>query len=158
MEFRIGDNVIHRIFGYGEITDVEERVINGTRTTCYVVKVNHDTIWVPADMPGRNSLRSPTPPKEFINTIKILTISPDSLDEDRVIRKKYLLDHLSDGQLTSICQVVRDLTHYKKIFKLNDQEKSILEQAIKSLLEEWSLSLEIPPEKAQKSLEEMLQT
>lgn len=158
MDFQIGDSVIHRTFGFGEITDVEVRDINGTQVNCYVVQVNHTTIWVPADIPGLNSLRSPTLPKEFIETINILTSSPDPLDQDRLLRKKYLLDRLRDGRLTSICQVVRDLTHYKRMSKLNDQEKSILEQANNSLLAEWSRSLEIPLDEAQKSMEVMLQS
>jgi RNA polymerase-interacting CarD/CdnL/TRCF family regulator len=158
MDFQIGDSVIHRTFGFGEITDVEEKIINGTQVTCYVVQVDHTTIWVPAGIPGQNSLRNPTLPGEFVKTINILTISPDALDEDRLLRKKYLLDRLRDGRLTSICQVVRDLTHYKRVSKLNDQEISILDQAINSLLAEWSQSMGIPLDEAQKSMEAMLQS
>lgn len=157
MDFQIGDNVIHRTFGFGEITNVEDKIINGTQVTCYVVQIDHTTIWVPAGIPGQNSLRNPTLPEEFVETINILTVPPNALDEDRLLRKKYLLDRLRDGRLTSICLVVRDLTHYKRVSKLNDQEKSILDQAINSLLAEWSRSLEIPLDEAQNSMEAMLQ-
>ena len=115
------------------------------------------TIWVPSDIPGQNSLRIPTPPDEFIKTIEILTTPHDSIEGDRLLRKKQLMDQLRDGQLTSICQVIRDLSYYKRTFKLNDQEKSILEHAIESLLTEWSRSMEIPIDQAQKSMETMLQ-
>lgn len=157
MDFQVGDNVIHRTFGLGEITDIEEKVINGTPVNCYVVQVNHTTIWVPADTPGQNSLRTPTPPEEFIKTIEILTTPHDTMDGDRLLRKKQLLDQLRDGQLTSICQVIRDLSYYKRTSKLNDQEKSILEHAVDSLLMEWSRSMEIPLDEAQKTMETMLQ-
>lgn len=157
MDFQVGDNVIHRTFGLGEITGIEEKVINETEVVCYVVQVNNMTIWVPADIPGQNSLRIPTPPEEFIKTIEILTTPHDSIEGDRVLRKKQLLDQLRDGQLTSICHVIRDLSHYKRTFKLNDQEKSILEHAVESLLTEWSRSMEIPLDQAQKSMETMLQ-
>jgi len=158
MDFQVGDNVIHRTFGLGEITDIQERIINGTQTNCYVVQVNNMTIWVPADIPGQNSLRIPTPPEEFIRTIEVLTAPHEHLEEDRLERKKYLTDLLKDGQLSSICQVVRDLSYYKHNAKLNDQEKSILEHAIDSLLTEWSRSMDIPFDEAQKSMESMLQT
>ncbi len=157
MDYQIGDNVIHRTFGLGEITDIEEKEINGAQVKCYVVRVNNMTIWVPADIPGQNSLRMPTPPEEFIKTIEILTTPHDSMDGDRLLRKKQLLDLLKDGQLSSICQVIRDLSHYKRTYKLNDQEKSILEHAIDSLLTEWSRSMEIPLDEAQKIMETMLQ-
>jgi len=158
MDFQVGDNVIHRTFGLGEITDIQEKMINGAQTNCYVVQVNNMTIWVPADIPGQNSLRIPTPPEEFIRTIEVLATPHEHLEEDRLERKKHLTDLLKDGQLSSICQVVRDLSYYKHNAKLNDQEKSILEKAIESLLTEWSRSMDIPLDEAHKSMESMLQT
>jgi RNA polymerase-interacting CarD/CdnL/TRCF family regulator len=157
MEFQVGDDVIHRIFGYGEITNIEDRIINESEVRCYVVQLTNMTIWVPADIPGQNSLRNPTPPKEFNKIINILTSPYEIMEEDRLLRKKHLQDQLRDGQLSSICQVVRDLTHYKQSSKLNDQEKKILEHAIDSLLTEWSHSLEISLEQAKESLQNLLQ-
>jgi len=158
MDLQIGDKIIHRTFGLGEIIDIQERIINGAQTHCYVVQVNNMTIWVPADIPGQNSLRKPTSPEEFIKTMEILTTPHDHLEEDRLERKKHLMDLMKDGQLSSICRVVRDLSYYKHNAKLNDQEKSILEHAIDSLLTEWSRSMDIPLDEAQKSMESMLQT
>jgi hypothetical protein len=40
---------------------------------------------------------------------------------------------------------------------LNDQEKSILERAINTLLAEWSLSLGMPVNQAHQAMESMLQ-
>lgn len=157
MGFHVGDNVIHRIYGLGEITNVEEKVINGSSVNCYVVQMKNMTIWVPVDNSGQNSLRIPTPPKEFIEIISILTSQHDNMSDDRLLRKKQLVDRLRDGQLSSICQVVRDLSHYKHTYKLNDQEKCILEQATNSLLTEWTHSLEIPFDQAHKVMETMLQ-
>jgi RNA polymerase-interacting CarD/CdnL/TRCF family regulator len=54
------------------------------------------------------------------------------------------MDQIKDGQLSSICRVVRDLSHFKRTSKLNDQERSILERTVKSLLTEWAYSLGIP--------------
>lgn len=157
MDFQVGDDVIHRIFGCGEITDIENRLINESEVRCYVVQVENMTIWVPADIPGQNSLRNPTPPEEFINIINILTSPYEAMEEDRLLRKKYLQDQLIDGQLSSICRVIRDLTHYKRSSKLNDQEKKILEHAIDSLLTEWSHSMDISIEQAKESLQNLLQ-
>ena len=73
MGFQIGDKVIHCTFGLGEITDIEEKTINGHLTNCYVVRFTDMTVWVPTDDPEQNSLRVPTPPEEFIKTLPILT-------------------------------------------------------------------------------------
>jgi len=158
MGFRIGDRVIHCTFGLGEITQIEEKVINGGSVKCYVVQMSDMTIWVPMDDPGQNSLRVPTPPDEFIKTLPILTSPNESLLEDRVLRKKQLSDQLKDGQLASICRVVRDLRYYQRKSKLNDQEKSILDRAVKSLLTEWTFSLGTPHNQAYLAMENMLQS
>lgn len=158
MGFHVGDKVIHSTFGLCEISQIEEKTINGQLTNCYVVDASNMTIWVPADGPEQNSLRTPTPADEFVKTLPILTGPTEKLDEDRVLRKKQLTDQLHDGQLASICRVVRDLNGYRRGAKLNDQEKSILERAVKSLLTEWTYSLGIPQNQAYQAMESMLQS
>ncbi len=158
MVFRIGDKVIHSSFGLGEITQIENRVIHGSLKRCYVIQMNDMTIWVPLDDSGESSLRAPTLPDEFIKTLPILSSPNESLQEDRVLRKKQLTDRLKDGQLASICRVVRDLSHYQRNSKLNDQEKSILERAVNSLLTEWTFTLGTNPHQAHLTMERMLES
>jgi RNA polymerase-interacting CarD/CdnL/TRCF family regulator len=156
MGFCVGDKIFHCTFGLGEITQIAEVVINGRLSNCYVVKLNDMTIWVPMDDTGQNSLRSPTPPDEFIKTLPILSSPNETLLEDRVLRHKQLTDQLKDGHLASICRVVRDLTHYSRNSKLSDQEKSILERAVKSLLTEWTFTLGTSQNQAHQAMESML--
>lgn len=156
MGFRIGDRVIHSSFGLGEITQIEDQVINGKLSSCYVLQLNDMTIWVPMDTAGQSSLRGPTPPDEFIKTLPILSSPNEVLLEDRELRRKQLTEQLKDGQLASICRVVRDLTFYGRNSKLNDQEKSILERAVRSLLTEWTFTLGTPQIQAHQAMESML--
>ena len=157
MSFQIGDKVIHCVFGLGEITQIEEKPINGQLTNCYVVKITDLTIWIPIDDLQQNSLRLPTLPEEFVKVLPILSSPNEILEDDRVLRKHQLIEQLRDGQLASICRVVRDLTYFQHNSKLNDQEKSILERAINTLLAEWSLSLGMPVNQAHQAMESMLQ-
>jgi len=157
MDFQIGDKVIHYTFGLGEITKIEEKTINGHPKACFVFHTNDMTIWIPMDEGEHNSLRTPTPPEEFTRTLDILASPSETLVEDRVLRKNMLVAQLNDGQLASICQVVRDLSFYRRSSKLNDQEKSILERAVKSLLTEWVFSLGTPQHQAHQTMERMLE-
>jgi RNA polymerase-interacting CarD/CdnL/TRCF family regulator len=156
MNFHIGDKVIHCSFGLGEITKIEEMIINGHTTTCYVVQITDMTVWIPVDDNQHNSLRLPATPEEFSRVLPILSSPNEALQEDRLLRKQHLIEQLSDGQLSSICRLIRDLTHLKRSAKLSDQEKSILERAIKTLVAEWSLSLGIPQIQAYQSMESLL--
>lgn len=157
MNFQIGSQVIHCTFGLGEIIQIEEKTINGKPENCYVVRMNDMTMWIPMDDQDQNSLRMPTPPEEFIRTLPILISQNEELLEDRELRKKQLTEQLKDGQLASICRVVRDLSHYQRNSRLNYQEKSILERAINSLLTEWVFSLGITQPQAHLAMESMLQ-
>ncbi len=157
MGFQIGDKVIHNTFGFGEITKIEEKTINGKLENCFVVQMSDMTIWVPMEDSGQTTLRAPSSPQEFIETLPILASPTENLVEDRLLRKKQLSDWLNDGHLSSICRVVRDLTSYQRRTKLNDQERSILERAIKSLLTEWTFSLGTTQLQARQAMESMLQ-
>jgi RNA polymerase-interacting CarD/CdnL/TRCF family regulator len=156
MGYQIGDKVIHWTYGLGEIVLIEEKIIHGHLTNCYVVQISDLTIWVPIDDLGQNSLRVPTHPKDFEKLFSILKSPGEKLLEDRMLRKTQLMDQLRDGQLASICRVVRDLTHFQRSAKLNDQERSILERAEKSLLAEWTYSLGTPINQAHQTMLSLL--
>lgn len=156
MSFQIGDTVIHWTYGLGEIVLIEEKIIHGRSTNCYVVQISDLTIWVPIDDRAHKSLRVPTSPRDFDKLFSILTSPGEKLFEDRMQRKSQLMERLRDGQLASICRVVRDLTHFQRSTKLNDQERSILERATKSLLTEWTYSLDISVNQAHQAMLNML--
>jgi RNA polymerase-interacting CarD/CdnL/TRCF family regulator len=156
MGFDIGDKVIHWTYGLGEVVNIEEKPINGHPTNCYVVRTSDLTIWIPINDLQQRSLRVPTPPEEFGGMFAILSNPSEKLPEDRVLRKNQLMAQLKDGQLASICRVVRDLTHYNRSTKANDQERSILERAINSLLTEWIYSLGVPLIQARQALTKLL--
>ena len=156
MGFCVGDKVFHCTFRLGEVTQIEDKVINGHLTSCYVIQLEDMTIWVPLDDTRQSSLRGPTPPDEFIKTLPILSSPNEILLEDRVLRKKQLTDQLKDGHLESICRVLRDMTYYSRNSKLNDQEKSILERAVRSLLTEWTFTLGTSQIQAHQAMERML--
>lgn len=158
MRFQVGDQVIHCTYGLGEITQIEEKIINGHLTNCYVVHIADMTVWIPIDDEQHVYLRLPTTAEEFARVLPIISSPIELLQEDRVLRKNQLMEQLSDGKLSSICRIIRDLTHFQRRYKLSIQEKSILERAMNSLLAEWSLSMGIPMTQAVSTLDSILQS
>lgn len=156
MGFHVGDKVIHWSHGLGEIVRIEEKIIRDHPTNCYVVRTRDLTVWIPIDDLDQQSLRLPAQPDEFVRLFTILTDPSEKLVQDRVQRKDQLMSQMRDGQLASICRVVRDLTYFKTSKKLNDQEKSILERATNSLLTEWSYSLGTPMDQAHEAMVNLL--
>lgn len=156
MGFHVGDKVIHCTHGLGEIVNIEQKIIRDRPTDCYVVGINDMMIWIPIDDLQQHSLRLPAQPEEFVGLFAILAGPSEQLQEDRLLRKDQLMAQMRDGQLVSICRVVRDLTHFKRSKKLNDQETSILERATNSLLTEWALSLGMSQNQAQLTMANLL--
>ncbi len=156
MDFQIGDKVIHSTYGLGEIVVIEEKIIHDRPTNCYVFRTHDLTIWIPIEEPHQNSLRLPTLPDEFKRLFPILTSPGEPLPEDRTQRKDQLLANMKSGQLRAICQVVRDLTNFKRSKKLNDQEKFILERATNSLLTEWIYALGVSRSQAEHAMMKLL--
>ncbi len=156
MSFHVGNKVIHCTHGLGEIVQIEQKTINGHLVDCYVVRINDLMIWIPIDNQQQHSLRLPAQPEEFVELCAILTGPGEPLQEDRIQRKDQLLTQMRDGQLSSLCRVVRDLNQFKRAKKLNDQENSILERATNSLLTEWAHSLGLSQDQAQQTMLELL--
>ena len=158
MNFHKGDTVMHWVHGIGQIVNLEERALSGSKTIYYVVQVRDMTVWVPADSKVGTRLRPPTPKLRFERVLAILSSMSEPLPEDRLERKGRLLELLRDGRPESLCQVIRDLSAYQKqqIRPLNDHDQMILKQTRNTLLGEWQCVLSITHAQAELELHRLL--
>lgn len=156
MDYRVGDKVIHRSYGLGEIVQMDEKFIHERKMLCYVVRTRDLTIWVPADEPDQSSIRRPTPGRDFENLFAILRSPGRPLPVDRFERKTNLIERMKDGKLASVCSVIRDLVLYRQEKKLNDYDTSTLERAKSFLLTEWMYSLSVSQVQANSELMQLL--
>jgi RNA polymerase-interacting CarD/CdnL/TRCF family regulator len=158
MSFHKGDTVMHWTYGIGQILNLEERALAGSKTIYYVVQVRNMTVWVPADSKVRSRLRAPLSRQRFERLLAILSSPSELLPEDRLERKNRLLELLSDGRPESLCQVVRDLYAYQKHLGkgMNDNDRMILKQSRNTLLGEWGFVLSMTPAQAEHELHRLL--
>ena len=158
MSFHKGDMVMHWTHGLGQIVNLEERALAGTKTIYYVVQVRDMTVWVPADSKVGSRLRAPTPRPRFERLLAILSSPSEPLPEDRLERKTHLLELLKDGHPESLCQVIRDLSAYQRQLgkPMNDNDQMILKQSRNTLLGEWGFVLSITHAQAEHELHRLL--
>jgi RNA polymerase-interacting CarD/CdnL/TRCF family regulator len=156
MGYQIGDTVVHSNYGLGKIINIDEKDINGDRFSCYVVNIRDLLIWVKQNSIGEACIRLPTGESECKKLFSILQSPAEALPDDRFDRKTTLSQKLKGGQLSLICEIVRDLIHLKRVKKLNDNDSQILEKATNFLLAEWTFSFAITDRQAQQKLEELL--
>ncbi len=158
MNFHSGDTVMHWTYGIGQIVNLEERDLFGSKTLYFAVKVRDMTVWVPADSKVGSRLRSPTSKSRFKQLLGILSSPSEPLPEDRLERKTRLLELLQDGRPESLCQVIRDLSAYQrqKVRPMNDNDQMILKQSRNTLLGEWGFVLSITHAQAEFELHRLL--
>jgi RNA polymerase-interacting CarD/CdnL/TRCF family regulator len=158
MAFQVGDQVIHWVYGLGEIIGLDEKVLSGHSDKYYVVQIRDLTLWVPLNEKGEHCLRFPTPARDFENLFRLLSSPGESLSDDRYMRKTQLSDRLNDGTLESICRVIRDLVYYKRTNRINENDKSTLKRARNFLLNEWCVAFSVPIQQAEGELKKLLET
>ncbi|MEJ2600082.1 MAG: CarD family transcriptional regulator [Anaerolineales bacterium] len=155
--FHVGDQVIHWVYGLGEIIQLDEKTLAGRTGQYYVLQLNDLTLWVPIEETGECHLRSLTPARDFQKLFLILASPGETLSADRHERKMQLAERLKDGKLESICRAIRDLALFKRTNRMNDNDKSYLERARSFLLNEWSVALSVPVQQAESKLVELLE-
>ena len=158
MNFHKGDTVMHWTYGIGQIINLEERALAGSKTIYYVVQVRDMTVWVPADNKVRSRLRTPTSKPRFRRLLAVLSSPSEPLPQDRLERKTHLLKLLEDCRPESLCRVIRDLSAYQKQLgkPMNDNDQMILKQSRNTLLGEWGFVLSIPHAQAEIELYRLL--
>lgn len=156
MDFRVGDPIVHWIYGFGKILRLEERNLPGQAGLYYVVQVRDLTVWVPADEELANRLRSPTPERQFDELFTILDSPSETLPQDRLQRRMQLANELKEASAEANCRIVRDLSSRQQVSPLNDHDKVTLKRARESLLGEWTFSLSVPLVQAELELHRLL--
>jgi CarD family transcriptional regulator len=156
MNFKVGDIVMHWNHGLGQIMALEERRVMGESQLYYAVQTQDINIWVPADAMLAARLRLPTSAQAFAQLLDILAGPAERLPAERHQRKLQLHAKMTDGQATSRCHVIRDLTTLEEEKSLNEDDRSILKRARTMLLREWGYSLKVPLAQAEDELQELL--
>lgn len=156
MDFKVGDRVIHWVHGFGEITEVDEKIIAGQTRLYFEVQMRNLTLYLPVDDNIGKFLRFPTPAEDFEDLFQILKSPGQPLPPDRYERQICLMEKLNQGTLESVCVVIRDLSNHKRVLKMNESDNTILKRARTTLLNEWSGVLSMPVESAEIDLNNML--
>ena len=158
MMFHVGEKVVHWVHGPGEIIQLDEKILSGRKALYYVVQAGDLTVYVPVEQGEQNSLRTPTPARNFKKLFAIIKSPGEELSGDRLQRKLDLTERMRDGSLASVCRVIRDLTWRSQSTRLNDNDVATMERAQRFLLNEWSLSLSIPYTEAEQELQKLLKS
>lgn len=155
--FQVGDQVIHWAYGPGEVIRLDEKCLSGRTQLYYVVQMRDMMLWVPVEQSNNCSLRFPTPKQEFEDLFQILASSAIPLSSDRNERRLQLAERLRDHELSSICEVIRDLTQRKGLKRMNMEDNTTLERSKNLFVNEMSLVFSIPIQQSVDELKQLLE-
>ena len=156
MNFHEGDAVMHWTYGLGKVIRLEERVLSGKKELYYAVQIGDMTVWVPADDKLENRLRPPTSKAGFKKLMDVLSSPGEPLPDDRHERKTLLTELLKNGRAESLCKVIRNLSTYRHVRSLNDNDQALLRRTEESLIGEWGFALSVTPAEAELQLHRLL--
>ena len=156
MNFHEGDTVMHWTYGLGKVIRLEERVLSGKKELYYAVQIGDMTVWVPADEKLENRLRPPTSKAGFKKLMDVLSSPGEPLPDDRHERKTLLTELLKNGRAESLCKVIRNLSTYRHVRSLNDNDQALLRRTEESLIGEWGFALSVTPAEAELQLHRLL--
>ncbi len=139
MEFKIGDSVVHPVYGVGRIVRMNKQRFTGAEARLYYeVSTLKTTVWVPAETYESIGLRRLTAKLDLNACRDLLKSRPLPLDKDHAKRRLELIERMKGGSFQALCEMVRDLTARGWSKPLGGADAASLRKAHEHLCEEWA--------------------
>lgn len=151
-EYKVGDTVVHSTFGSGKIVALDDKGSANAPLLYYVIETGDQILWVPVDEDGKSSLHPPTSVANFNLLFDLLRSEATILSNNPYRRNDQLAEMMLRASPRELCLVVRDLTRRSGSRKLSSHDVLVLNQAKKSLLDEWQRTFGDSREQAGKEM------
>jgi CarD family transcriptional regulator len=143
--YKIGDRIVYPMHGAGEIEGIEEKTVMGELRRYYILKVPFGDmrIMIPCQS-GVNEeencgIRNIIDRRELKGVEKSLKKDSTEMNGNWNRRFRENTEKLKTGELSDVCEVVRNLMRADKIKKLSTGEKKMLSNARQILISELIL-------------------
>jgi CarD family transcriptional regulator, regulator of rRNA transcription len=154
--FSKGDLVVYPNHGAGTVSGVEEKTILGEERRYYIVYVPDGglTLNIPAD--GHSGLRSCADEEEVAEALEILRGGPEDMPAHWNHRLKHNQEKIRSGEISSVAEVVRDLSAHGGDRGLSTGERNLLAKARRILISEVALGKSLKVDEAEALVDDAL--
>lgn len=150
--YSLGDRIIHRSYGVGQIESIDHKPVNGVKVECFKVKTEHGYFWFPTES-TENPRIHPVAPNELLQkALKILRSPPQELELDPLLWQERIDEVQNEGDLLAISLLVRDLAGLKTKSKLQRTQETAFSKLKVRLLREWAAIQNVDPQTIQSKL------
>lgn len=157
MQLKIGDLVVHPIYGISKITQIEEKSFAGQKTRLYYKFISpRRTSWIPVETHKATGLRLVTARSELEDYRTVLKSAAASMEKNHSQRHLKLTDRLKQGSFQVMCEVVRDLTAWSRQNRLARSDATLLQKTREKLFQEWAVSAGVSVAEATEEINSLL--
>jgi len=141
MQFAVGDKVVHRYHGPGQVADIERREMLDGSKRYYVIEipVRGLTLYVPLDRVDDAAVRPAMSQASLTRVLSILGGKPYRLPDDYRKRQDRISEQLKTGRVIHLARVVRDLTWHRHRAHLTKTDSDYLKLGRDLLAAEMAL-------------------
>jgi len=159
MKFKVGDFIVHPVYGVGHLVKIEEKQFSEIGALLYYqVTLPRSTVWIPVEAQATIELRLVTAKSDLDYYRDLLKSRPVPLHENNKQRHLELVSRLNQGSFQVMCEVVRDLTAWGWRKPLGRMDSVTLKQTQESLHQEWATADGVSIAEAIKEVKSLLQT
>ena len=156
-QFKVGDFVVHPVYGVGHIVQIEGRQFSEKAVRQYYkVILPKLTLWIPVEAQASIGLRLVTARSDLDQYRNLLKSQPVPLKHNHAQRHVELASRLKEGSFQVMCEVVRDLTLSGWQKPLGRSDAVILQKTRERLLQEWAASTGVSTTEASKEINTLL--
>ncbi len=154
--FSSGDWIVHLTHGIGRVRRMEKKALGGKKKKYFRVENKSCVFWVPVEQAEKCRVRPVASPYQLRKALKALKQPPREDIFNSKQRQEWIKEARSNGSLTMICELVRDLYALQDEKSLGENDRRSLDLFKKLLLQEWSICADMPVEDARLQLRELL--
>jgi RNA polymerase-interacting CarD/CdnL/TRCF family regulator len=139
MTLKVGDAVVHPVYGVGQIVRLAQRQFTGSEVRQYFeISTEKTTVWVPVETWEAIGLRRLTAKADLAGYRHVLKSRPLVLDKAHSRRRLELVERLKQGSFQALCETVRDLTARGWHKPLAGADAGLLRKTHEMLCQEWA--------------------
>jgi CarD family transcriptional regulator len=156
LEFTIGDKAVYPAQGVAEVVGIENKEINATVCSFYVLKVldTEMQILVPKEKADQVGLRPVATDEEVEEVFDILREQDIHIDKQTWNRRyRGFMEKIKTGSLFEVAEVFRDLYRLKSTKTLSFGERRMLDTAKNLIVKELSVARNWTEQKVENELE-----
>ena len=159
-QLTVGQKIVHRRYGAGTVVRVRKGRKDEEHERYYVIDIPSRDLKVhlPTDSARSEELRKLASLRKIRHALRILAEEPSELPRDYRERRAFVSELMTEGTVSSLAQIIRDLCGRQRKKSMSTLESTMLTNAKRQLAGELALVQEIDLSQAMQRIEKALQT